>query len=181
MGDLGALCVGRAVRSVLVVLVCFWPTLSRAAEDAAKTRVAFFGFHLINTSLEPTTADEGRRLLMLDAAFTERLQRSGRFQMAAIPPGMQDELKASAEIGDCNGCERGFAKRLDAELACWGTVQKVSNLILNINAYMEDVETGKMRFAKSVDIRGNTDESWRRGLDYLFHEHLLGPDPAAKD
>jgi hypothetical protein len=38
-------------------------------------------------------------------------------------------------------------------------VQKVSNLILNINVYMENAASGKMEFARSVDIRGNTDES----------------------
>ena len=27
-------------------------------------------------------------------------------------------------------------------------------------------------FAKSVDMRGNTDESWRRGLEYLLHNYL---------
>jgi hypothetical protein len=60
-----------------------------------------------------------------------------------------------------------------ANWAAWGTVQKVSNLILNINVYMEDAESGKMKFARSVDIRGNTDESWRRGLDYLLRNYLL--------
>jgi hypothetical protein len=39
-----------------------------------------------------------------------------------------------------------------ANWAAWGTVQKVSNLILNINVYMEDAESGKMKFARSVDI-----------------------------
>ena len=53
-------------------------------------------------------------------------------------------------------------------------MQKVSNLILNINVYMEDAESGKMKFARSIDIRGNTDESWRRGLDYLLRNYLLG-------
>jgi Protein of unknown function (DUF2380) len=28
-------------------------------------------------------------------------------------------------------------------------------------------------FVKSVDIRGNTDESWRRGLDYILSHYLL--------
>jgi hypothetical protein len=27
--------------------------------------------------------------------------------------------------------------------------------------------------ARSIDIRGNTDESWRRGLDYLLRNYLL--------
>jgi hypothetical protein len=53
-------------------------------------------------------------------------------------------------------------------------VQKVSNLILNINVYMRDAESGRMTFARSVDIRGNTDESWQRGLDYLLRNYLLG-------
>jgi|SRR6476660_4284460 Protein of unknown function (DUF2380) len=48
-------------------------------------------------------------------------------------------------------------------------------LILNINLYMEDERTGQLQFAKSVDIRSNTDESWRRGLDYLVHNYLLAP------
>jgi hypothetical protein len=30
-----------------------------------------------------------------------------------------------------------------------------------------------MEFARSVDIRGNTDESWRRGLDYLLRNYLF--------
>jgi hypothetical protein len=52
-------------------------------------------------------------------------------------------------------------------------VQKVSNLILNINVYMENVQAGKMEFVKSVDIRGNTDESWRHGLDYMLRHYLF--------
>ena len=30
-----------------------------------------------------------------------------------------------------------------------------------------------LEFIRSVDIRGNTDESWRRGLDYLLRNYLL--------
>jgi hypothetical protein len=38
---------------------------------------------------------------------------------------------------------------------------------------LEDVKTGKLEFVKSVDIRGNTDESWRHGLDYLLRHYLF--------
>jgi Protein of unknown function (DUF2380) len=38
---------------------------------------------------------------------------------------------------------------------------------------MEDARAKKMEFAKSVDIRGNTDESWRRGLDYMLRHYLF--------
>jgi hypothetical protein len=30
-----------------------------------------------------------------------------------------------------------------------------------------------LRDARSVDICGNTDESWRQGLDYLLRNYLL--------
>ena len=55
-------------------------------------------------------------------------------------------------------------------MAVTGTVQKVSNLILNVNVYVAG-EDGTER-AFSADIRGNTDESWRRGLDWLIRNRL---------
>jgi hypothetical protein len=42
------------------------------------------------------------------------------------------------------------------------------------SAPAEDVRTGKLDFTKSVDIRDNTDESWRRGLDYMLRHYLFG-------
>jgi uncharacterized protein YeeX (DUF496 family) len=69
-----------------------------------------------------------------------------------------------------------MAKRLGAELAITGTVQKVSNLILNMNIYVRDVWSGATVTAMSADMRGNTDESWSRALDYLIRNRLLAPD-----
>jgi hypothetical protein len=137
-------------------------------------QVAFFGFFLINTSLEPNRAPEEARLQMLDTLLQERLGGSGRFSFVAIPPELQKKAASGHGIPNCNGCERDLAAMVGAEWAAWGTVHKVSNLILNINLYMEDVQTGKIEFAHSVDIRGNTEESWRRGLDYMLRHYVLG-------
>ena len=52
-------------------------------------------------------------------------------------------------------------------------MQKVSNLILNMNVYIEDVATKKMLLVSSVDLRGNTDESWSRSLVYLVKNSVL--------
>jgi Protein of unknown function (DUF2380) len=149
--------------------------LSLSAHAAEPTRIAFLGFSIINTSLEATKPEEEVRLRMLENLLRERLAASGRFTIAAISPELQQEIARGADIRDCNGCERDYAKRAGADWAAWGTVQKVSNLILNINLYMEDARTGKLAFVKSVDIRGNTDESWRHGLDYMLRNYLLGP------
>ena len=56
-----------------------------------------------------------------------------------------------------------------------GTVHKVSNLILNINVTVRDAGSGQAVRAGSVDIRGNTDESWLRGVSYLVRNRLLDP------
>jgi Protein of unknown function (DUF2380) len=147
-------------------------TMGGAAADVP--RVAFFGFRLLNTSLEPTTPAEEQRLRMLDGLFRGKVEASGRFTLVPIPPDLQKQIAAGPGIGECNGCERDDARKVGADWAAWGVVQKVSNLILNINLYMEDAASGKMEFVKSVDIRGNTDESWRHGLDYMLRHYLFG-------
>src|ERR1700730_18865725 len=56
------------------------------APEHAVPKLAFFGFQLINTSLEPTTNGELHRLDMLDKLFRERLDNSGRFKIVPVPP-----------------------------------------------------------------------------------------------
>jgi hypothetical protein len=57
-------------------------------------------------------------------------------------------------------------------------VQKVSNLILNINIRVSEAASGKVIAAASADIRGNTDESWTRGVEWLVKNRLLAkPQP----
>jgi hypothetical protein len=143
------------------------------AADQTPPRVAFFGFQLINTSLQPTTPEETQRIRMLDDMFQQKLDASGRFKIVSVPSGLRDRIAVAPEISNCNGCERDFAVEAGADWAAWGTVQKVSNLILNINVYMEDARANKMEFVKSVDIRGNTDESWQRGLNYMLSHYLF--------
>ena len=163
------------VKPVLGMLVAFvmGGEASAAPDPKDVPRVAFFGFQLINSSLEQTTSAEAARIRLLDDLFREKLSASGRFRIVTIPPEVDREIATGPAIGNCNGCERDFARKVDANRAAWGIVQKVSNLILNINIYMEDAETGKMEFARSVDIRSNSDDSWQRGLDYLLRNYLL--------
>jgi hypothetical protein len=155
-------------------LVAAIVVLNFSAGGAAATeshRVAFFGFFFINTSLETTKPAEEKRLRMLDTILRDEL--AGRFNFVDIPPEVQKQAVAGPGIPNCNGCERDLAEKTGAEWVAWGTVQKVSNLILNINLYMEDVPTGKIEFARSVDIRGNTDESWNHGLNYMIRHYVL--------
>jgi hypothetical protein len=112
------------------------------------------------------------RLRMIEAELGQGLEASGRFQLVDVAPAAA-QIAAAGVLWSCNGCEVGIARQLDAELALVGWVQKVSNLILNINVRIRDVATRDQVFAGSVDIRGDTDESWRHGIRYLLKNRLL--------
>ena len=143
-----------------------------AMPAAAAERLALFPFELINTSMEPTRPDETARLATMTPIAAERLAAAG---YELVDTGaVADQAAKLAPLKDCNGCELELAKELGADLVALGWVQKVSNLILNVNMQIRDVDTGKLVKAGSVDIRGNTDESWRRGAVYLVDRRILG-------
>lgn len=146
------------------------------AQDRART-VAVFDFELIDTSLqgevEGVRADETRRLVLIGDALRAALGASDRYELVDTAPAAQAIAEAGYLYG-CNGCEAAIAASLGADLAVAGTVQKVSNLILNINVYMREARRPDRVRVYSVDIRGNTDESWLRGISYLVRNRLLG-------
>jgi len=145
-----------------------------AAPDGVKA-VALLGVQFINdhADLEPTNDAERARLASIEQLFKSRLDASGRYRFVAIPADAAAKIASGPEIGACGGCEFDLGRQLGADYAAWIVVQKVSNLILNINVYMVDVATKKPAFVHSVDIRGNTDESWTRGMIYLVKNYLL--------
>lgn len=167
----------RSRRVAVSLAVALLPLLGSAAARAEeKPRIAVFGFQLIDTSPAPPTPEERDRTRRLGEALRDALQRSGRYEVVDIAP-VRAKLAGMAEIRDCNGCERALARELGASQAGYGWVQKVSNLILNLNLVIEDAASGHVLHAGSVDIRGNTDESWSRGLKFLLEEHVFDTPP----
>ena len=47
------------------------------------------------------------------------------------------------------------------------------------DVYMRDTGTGRLIGGASVDMRGNTDESWSRAVHYLVQERLLATNIGA--
>jgi hypothetical protein len=45
-----------------------------------------------------------------------------------------------------------------------------------MNIAVRDAETARLVASMSVDMRGNTDETWLRGLDWLIRNRLLASD-----
>jgi Protein of unknown function (DUF2380) len=147
------------------------------AFSAGRT-VAAFDFELIDTSLEGAVngprADEQARLARIGEQLRRRLAESGRFSVIDIAP-IAAEARGT-NLYSCGGCETRLAQRIGAELAISGTVQKVSNLILNMTISVRDAASGRLLAAMQADFRGNTDESWSRTVDWLVRNRLLAPE-----
>ena len=147
------------------------------ATNGAPLRAAVFRFELDDTSLvgpmqRPSEADR-HRIELITQQLRAALARSGRYD---VPATQQVATEASqTDLQDCGPCATELARKLGAQVAVTGRVQKVSNLILNINLVIRDVRTGKRLRAGSVDIRGDTDIAWTRGLDFLLDELQLTP------
>jgi hypothetical protein len=152
------------------------PALAGAQESLPK--VVIFDLELVDTSLDGAAngphADESARLTSLSNELRHRLAESGKVEVIDIAP-VAAEARAS-NLQACGGCDVRFARQLGAKYSVAGWVQKVSNLILNLNLVVRDAESGDTIWVKSVDMRGNTDESWSRALDYMLRNYLLAPD-----
>lgn len=149
---------------------------SAQAEEAPK--VAVFDFELLDTSLqgeiEGARADEQARLLRSGDQLRKGLAASGKYQVLDIAP-----INAAAHAKNlqaCGGCDVQLAQQIGADIAITGQVQKVSNLILNMNVYLRNTRTGHLVTAMSADFRGNTDDSWARAVSFLLRNRLLAPD-----
>jgi hypothetical protein len=166
--------ISQVGRRPLLLAGAAWAAGGAAPQPAAR-RTAIFPFMLDDTSLQGemqgARADEQARLGRLDTQLRGLLVESGRCVPVDIAP-VAAEARAS-DLRFCSACATDMAQRLGAELVVIPWVQKVSNLILNINVTILDAASGRVVAGGSVDIRGNTDESWSRGLSYLGRERLL--------
>ncbi len=163
---------------LLAVFSLLMLTMAVQATAAEPPRLAVFDFEMIDTSLQGQMygprADERGRLLRTADQMRKELGESGKFQILDI--SSVNAAAHQSNLQACGGCDVKLAQQLDADLEMTGVVQKVSNLILNINVYLRDVHTGRLVAAASVDMRGNTDESWSRATRYFIRERLLAPN-----
>jgi len=147
-----------------------------ASPGHAAEKAAVFEFELETGSLVPGAPDhhdaEQARLRMIGERLRDQLAKSGQFEMVDVAPFA--EKAAAANLQACGNCADGFARELGADYAFTGVVHKVSELVLSINVYVHEAATSKRVTSASVDLRGNTDESWRRAIDYLYR-NVLSP------
>jgi hypothetical protein len=153
------------LRRILASLLLLAAAAGGPVPAAEPVRLVLFPLELVSTSMEPVREDERARLRLTETELRRRLEARGYVLLDPAPVAAQ--MAAHASLRECNGCELELARALGAEQAALAWVGKTSNLILDITLKIGEVETGKLVRAGSVSIRGNTDESWLRGIRYL--------------
>lgn len=135
--------------------------------------IAVMDFEILDDTRQYNTpevnAAQDKRLKSITAELKQEFSERGLYDV--LDNSAVSERIAAITSGqtfyNCNGCELEIGRAMNTDLIAIGWVQKVSNLILNINIEVKDTRTGAVIYGKSVDLRGNTDASWLRGIRYL--------------
>jgi len=158
------------MRHLILLLLALATTPAQATD-----RVAFFGLHMLDSSLQTLalgeSPDEARRLIMMEDMVTQRFLEEG-YDLVDLGPVAED-LARVVNPAKCYGCDVRMAQKLDADYSLVGEVQKVSNLILAVNLQLRDAESGETVKGGVVDFRGNTDETWERAMRYLLKNRIF--------
>lgn len=179
-------CSAHAAIWLVAVALVVLPGLALAqaggpASESAPQKLLILPFDMVDSSLQgemnhgPLEADVAR-LRRTEAVVRRSLDAREEFDVIDPAPVQQAIARAQQSyryLYDCNGCETDIGRAADADLVMTGWVQKISNLIININATLYDVNSGKTVGGGSVDMRGNTDASWRSSALYLTEHSLL--------
>ena len=161
----------------LAALVAVWyPTNAQTvgATTSSLRSIAVLDFELVDDQNNPLTK-AAQEVRLRDATLQLRQELAERRLYAVVDSAPsqthQDKLRSQQEfLYRCDDCAAQVGKLLGVELVMTPWVQKVSELILNLNVQIYDVNADKVVFSKSVDMRGNEDQSWTRAVRYLVRD-----------
>ncbi|SDN02652.1 Protein of unknown function [Methylobacterium phyllostachyos] len=122
-------------------------------------KAAVFNCQRANLGAQGPTEADVLRLGPISDLLREQLNDTGHYEIVSTNPVKADVAKA--DLRACGGCANDVARRLGADVAIIGEIQKVSSLILNID--VKDLRSDTPGRAYSVDIRGDNDTSCDHG------------------
>ena len=155
-------------------MLALWLAGIAAAHGGEPRTALVLDFDLIDEQADVTPFPEApSRLTMVKARISRGLEAAGIYRIADPAPIAAELERAQAmytTLLDCKGCELDLARQLGVERIVVGWVQRVSNLILNLNIEVRDAATGATLLNKSADMRRNNDRSWQRAADFLIRD-----------
>lgn len=125
------------------------------------------------TPHSPDRPGEVERAGYMTSHIRQALEQSGAYE--TVSPGQAaetiSELKNSQQyLHNCKPCIKEIGRALDVDFVAIAWVQVVSNLIVNLNLVLHDAETGEAVRTSFVDIRGNNNNTWRNGTNYMLEK-----------
>jgi len=145
-----------------------------AAAPSPLRSLAVLDFELVDEQNNPLTkAAQEVRLRIATLQLQRELAEQKLYRVVDPAPSqaLQRTLASQqAFLYRCDDCADQVGRLLDVDLVMATWVQKVSELILNLNVQIYDIKTQKVVFSKSVDMRGNEDLSWTRAVHYLVRD-----------
>lgn len=160
------LLMGRRCLAALVISASF----AVCAAEKPVQSIAIMDFELLDSTGETgKDAEQQLRLAKISQQLRQDIAEKQLYTVVDNAPAaiLIGDLQKRFNLYSCNGCDVEIGRALHTNRVLTGWVQKVSNLILNINIQVRDVENGNIVLNKSVDIRGNTDQTWSRGIRYM--------------
>ena len=147
---------------------------SAKAQAGALRSLAVLDFELVDDQNNPLTkAAQVVRLRNATAQLQRELAEQSLYRIVDPAPSqaLQGRLREQQEfLYRCDDCAAQVGKLMNVDLVMVTWVQKVSELILNLNVQILDVKTEQVVFTKSVDMRGNDDVSWVRAVHFLVRD-----------
>ena len=161
-----------ALVAFLALVIAYGPA-ARAADTSPAT-LAMVGFELLEDHPDAGRHDaQQARLKLIEDEFRAQIQQRGLYTLVDSAPhqALIDRVRGGVEfLYRCPHCLAEIGTGIGAQYVAVGWVQKVSNLILNVNIEIREVATNRVALVKSVDMRGNNDESWIRAIRYLVRD-----------
>ena len=153
-----------------------WPVHAQTGNPTAISprSLAVLDFELVDDQNNPLTkAAQVVRLRNVTLQLQQELAQRQLYRVVDPAPSqaLQRQLREQQEfLYRCDDCAEQVGRLLGVDLVMATWVQKVSELILNLNVQILDVKAQKVVFSKSVDMRGNDDETWARAVRYLVRD-----------
>jgi Protein of unknown function (DUF2380) len=144
----------------------------------AATRAAVFDIELQDTSGEPNTPAQAERIRATTEALRRELTETGEYEAVDLSADA-DRIAKLGYQRSCVTCFMDLARERGADVAVFGTVNKISTLILSMEIKVLSVETGKEVARGVADIRGDNDRAWLRGMQWLVQHRIAAPDTAS--
>lgn len=162
------------LRRALTIACLAAPWAAGAQPRERVPSIAVLDLDFLEDHPRPDLEDaQAKRLRAAHAQLQQALRDEGLYRVVEVDPSLPllRRLRAQqAFMYRCADCAQQIGRELGTDLVMTAWVQKVSELILNLNLEIIDVASGRSLLSKSVDMRGNNDESWTRAVAYLVRD-----------